>query len=188
VLERVGKDEFAPRSWSGTVALPSGPPRQILAPRSGDRGDRRPVRRQENGSLRQRGTDTRPAAPPTTGPDRELYLEIAGTYTVTLSNEDSQVQENGLAGRYAMRLLPDGVMLLSVPEAFGAEGPSPSGISYRLSGNQFTTNAFVNLTCPGSVGVYRWQLDGNRLAFTPLQEECEIRRILFSSEPWRPQP
>jgi hypothetical protein len=134
--------------------------------------------------LRGLGTDTRPAAPPTTGPDRELYLEIAGTYTVTLSNEDSRVQENGLAGRYTMRLLPDGVMLLSVPEAFGAEGPSPSGISYRLSGNQFTTNAFVNLTCPGSVGVYRWQLEGSRLIFTPLQEDCEIRRILFSSQPW----
>jgi len=107
---------------------------------------------------------------------------------VTLSNEDSQVQENGLAGRYAMRLLPDGVMLLSVPEAFGAEGPSPSGISYRLSGNQFTTNAFVNLTCPGSVGVYRWQLGGSRLTFTPVEEDCGIRRVLFTSRPWLVQP
>jgi hypothetical protein len=132
-------------------------------------------------------TDTQPAAPPTTGPGPELYMEIAGTYTVALSSEDPRVQEHGLAGRYTMRLLPDGVMLLSVPESFGGEGPTPSGISFRLSGNQFTTNAFVNFTCPGSVGVYRWQLDGNRLAFSPLQEDCEIRRILFSSQPWRIQ-
>ncbi len=137
------------------------------------------------------GTETRPAATPTPAP-RELYPEIAGTYTVRLSNEDPQVQELGLAGPYTMRLLPDGVMLLSIPEGlgeggFGGEGPSPSGISFRLSGNQFTTNAFVNFTCPGSVGVYRWELDGDRLTFAPLQEECEIRRVLFSSEPWRAQ-
>lgn len=138
--------------------------------------------------LRGLGTETRPAATPSIGPNPPMYLDIAGTYTVTLSDDDPQVHDNGLAGRYTMRLLPDGVMLLSVPETFGGEGHLPSGISYRLSGNQFTTNAFVNFTCPGSVGVYRWQLDGNRLAFMPLQEECEIRRILFSSEPWRPQP
>jgi hypothetical protein len=137
--------------------------------------------------LRGLGDDVRPATPPTTGPGRELYVEIAGVYSLVLSNEDPRVQEHGLAGRYTMRLLPDGVMLLSVPEAFGAEGPSPSGISFRLSGNQFTTNAFVNFTCPGSIGVYRWQLERNRLVFNPLQEDCEIRRILFSSQPWRIQ-
>jgi hypothetical protein len=138
--------------------------------------------------LRGLGTESRPAATPSIGPNRPLYLEIAGTYTVTLSEDDPQVRDNGLAGRYTMRLLPDGVMLLSVPETFGGEGPSPSGISYRLSGNQFTTNAFVNFTCPGSVGVYRWQLQGSRLIFTPLQEECEVRRVLFASKPWQVQP
>jgi hypothetical protein len=137
--------------------------------------------------LRGLGTQTRPATPPPTGPGREVYLQIAGTYTVTLSNEDPQVEQNGLAGTYTMRLLPDGVMLLSVPEGFGREGPSPSGISFRLSGNQFTTNAFVNFTCPGSIGVYRWQLEGSRLTFTPLQEDCGIRQVLFSSQPWRVQ-
>jgi hypothetical protein len=134
--------------------------------------------------LRGLGSQPRPAAPPTTGPGPQLYVEIAGTYSVTLSNEDPRVQEHGLAGRYTMRLLPDGVILLSVPESFGGEGPSPSGISFRLSGNQFTTNAFVNFTCPGSVGVYRWQLAGSRLTFTPLEEDCEIRRVLFTSQPW----
>jgi hypothetical protein len=138
--------------------------------------------------LRGLGTETGPAATPSIGPNLPLYLEIAGTYTVTLSEDDPQVRDNGLAGRYTMRLLPDGVMLLSVPETFGREGPSPSGISYRLSGNQFTTNAFVNFTCPGTVGVYRWQLQGSRLIFTPLQEECEVRRVLFASKPWQVQP
>jgi hypothetical protein len=137
--------------------------------------------------LRGLRTDTQPAALPTTGPGRELYVEIAGVYTLTLSNQDLRVQEHGLAGRYTMRLLPDGVMLLSVPESFGGEGPTPSGISFRLSGNQFATNAFVNFTCPGTIGIYRWQIEGNRLIFSPLLEDCEIRRILFSSQPWEIQ-
>jgi hypothetical protein len=137
--------------------------------------------------LRGLGDQTRPADLPTPGPARELYLQIAGTYTVTLSNEDPRVEELDLAGAYTMRLLPDGVMLLSVPRGFGGEGPSPSGISFRVSGNQFTTNAFVNFTCPGSVGVYRWELDGDRLTLAPLEEGCKVRQILFSSEPWRAQ-
>lgn len=139
-------------------------------------------------ALRGVGDQTRPAATPSIAPARELYLQIAGTYTATLSNEDPRVREHGLVGTYTMRLLPDGVMLLSLPEGFGGEGPSPSGISFRLSGNQFTTNAFVNFTCPGSVGVYRWQLDGNRLTFTPLQEDCAVRRVLFTSQPWQVKP
>jgi hypothetical protein len=130
------------------------------------------------------GDQTRPATTPTP----QLYPQLAGTYTLTLSKDDPRVQELDLAGRYTMRLLPDGVMLLSVPEGFGGEGPSPSGISFRLSGNQFTTNAFVNFTCPGSVGVYRWELDRDRLTFAPLEEGCEFRQVLFSSEPWRAQP
>ena len=139
-------------------------------------------------AIRGLGDQTRPATTPSIGPAPQRYPQIAGTYTLTLSRDDRRVQQLGLAGRYTMRLLPDGVMLLSVPEGFGGEGPSPSGISFRLSGNQFTTNAFVNFSCPGSVGVYRWKLDGDRLTFAPLEEGCEIRQVLFSSEPWRAQP
>jgi hypothetical protein len=139
-------------------------------------------------AIRDLGDQTRPATTPSISLAPQHYLQIAGTYTLTLSKDDPRVQELDLAGRYTMRLLPDGVMLLSVPGGFGGEGPSPSGISFRLSGNQFTTNAFVNFTCPGSVGVYRWELDGDRLTFAPLEEECEVRQVLFSSEPWRAQP
>ena len=132
-------------------------------------------------SLRGLGDQTRPATTPSIGPGPQLYPQIAGTYTLTLSKDDPRVQEIGLAGRYTMRLFPDGVMLLSVPAGFAGEGPSPSGISFRLSGARFTTNAFVNFTCPGSVGVYRWELDGDRLTFAPLQEGCEVRQVLFEA-------
>jgi hypothetical protein len=139
-------------------------------------------------ALRGLGDQTRPGTTPSIGPGPERYVQIAGTYTLTLSNDDPRVEELGLTGRYTMRLLPDGVMLLSVPEGFGGEGPSPSGISFRLSGNQFSTNAFVNFTCPGSVGVYRWELEGDRLTFAPLEEDCAVRQVLFSSGSWRARP
>lgn len=133
-------------------------------------------------ALRETGTERRPAEQPSRP---ESYSLIAGTYAVTLEDDDPEVRANELAGTYTMRLLPDGVMLLSVPKGFGREGPSPSGISFRLSGNQFTTNAFVNLTCANTVGVYRWLLRGNRLTLTPLQEPCDVRAALFGSRPWQ---
>jgi hypothetical protein len=132
----------------------------------------------------------RPGASPTSSPGGRLYQQIAGTYTVTLSATDPEVAAQGMTGTYTLRLLPDGVLQLSAPPGSLREGPSPSGIAYRLSGSRFTTNAFVNISCPGSIGIgtYRWTRAGGRLVFTPLQEDCAIRRTLFSSKPWRLQP
>jgi hypothetical protein len=89
-----------------------------------------------------------------------------------------------LAGRYTMRLFPDGAVLLSAPVGSLQEGTAPSGIAYRLSGDEFTTNAFVNISCPGSIGTYRWSLADGKLVFTPLQDDCAVRRTLFASQPW----
>jgi hypothetical protein len=126
----------------------------------------------------------RPATSPTPSPNRQLYREIAGNYTVTLSPADPGVSAEGMAGTYTMRLLPDGAVLISAPVGTLQEGPSPSGITYRLSGGRFTTNAFVNISCPGTVGNYRWKLADGRLVFTPLQDDCAVRRTLFGTKPW----
>ncbi len=111
-------------------------------------------------------------------------MEIAGTYTVTLSSVDLAVSDQGMAGSYTMRLLPDGAVVLSAPVGSLREGTSPSGITYRLSAGQFTTNAFVNISCPGTVGTYRWRLADGQLVFTPIRDDCVVRRTLFASEPW----
>jgi hypothetical protein len=132
-------------------------------------------------ALREIGTERRPAEQPSRP---ESYSLIVGTYTVRLDDDDPVARANGLAGTYTMRLLPNGVMELLVPPNSLLEGPSPSGITFRLSGNQFTTNAFVSLTCANTVGVYRWLLRGNRLTLTPLQEPCDVRAALFGSRPW----
>jgi hypothetical protein len=129
----------------------------------------------------------RPASSPTPSPGGPLYHEIAGIYTVTLSSAQPGVGAQGMAGTYTMRLLPDGVVLLSAPVGALREGPTPSAINYRLTGSRFTTNAFVNISCPGTLGTYRWQLADGGLVFTPLQDVCAVRRVLLASKPWRVQ-
>jgi hypothetical protein len=124
-----------------------------------------------------------PAAPST---DEELLAELAGTYTITLDDSIPEVRENDMAGEYTMTLGTNGVLDLTAPPGF-VEGRSPSGITFRISGSQFTTNAFVNVACSNTVGRYRWTLSGTELSFEPLGEPCGVRRTLFASGSWERQ-
>jgi hypothetical protein len=135
-------------------------------------------------AFREVGGGRQPATSPTPSSDPRLYSMIAGVYTVTLTEDDAVVRANGIAGSYTMRLRPDGVLLLSLPSSSRLEGSS--GVSFRLSGNQFITNTFVNLTCADvPVGVYEWELRSGSLTLTPLQESCDVRGALFGSKPWQ---
>jgi hypothetical protein len=89
-----------------------------------------------------------------------------------------------MAGTYTMHLLPEGVLQLSAPVGALQEGTAPSGITFRLAGDRFTTNALVNISCPGTVGTYRWALVDGRLVFSTLNDACATRRTLFTARPW----
>ena len=80
----------------------------------------------------------------------------------------------------------NGVLDLTAPAGF-VEGRSPSGITFRISGDVFTTNAFVNVACSNTVGRYRWRLSGTELSFEPIVDPCGVRRTLFASEAWSRQ-
>jgi len=108
---------------------------------------------------------------------------IAGTYTTRLPVSDPDISRFRLEGSYTMRLRPSGVLLLSVPPGFEPQG-TPS-ILFRLSGNLFTTNAFLNFDCRHAFGTYRWSLQDDVLEFVPVDEPCEVREALFSSRVWR---
>jgi hypothetical protein len=125
-----------------------------------------------------------PAAPKS---NEELLAELAGTYTLTLEDSTPAVRENDIAGEYTMTLGTNGVLDLTAPPGF-VEGRSPSGITFRISDDVFTTNAFVNVACSNTVGRYRWTLSGTELSFEPLSEPCGIRRTLFASDVWERQP
>ena len=123
------------------------------------------------------GDGRSPAPPGSTGG----YAEIAGTYTTRLP-EDLVVAGQRLGGPYELRLLETGSLLLSVPPDFEQ---AVGSVVFRLSGNIFTTNAFANYSCPGTVGTYRWSLDGDALRLVPLDEPCELRGAVLSTRPWQ---
>jgi hypothetical protein len=125
-----------------------------------------------------------PAVPAPTPPIGTTdFSAIAGTYTVELTNADSTVAANHMAGTWTIQLGSDGAMQLSLPAGFTREGQTPAGNVFTLAASQFRTNLFYNDFCH-SVAVYRWQLRGTRLTFTPLSEDCAVRRAVFASHPW----
>lgn len=131
------------------------------------------------GSIR----NEQPAVPSPTPSGTTDFSAIAGTYTVELTDADATVASNHMAGAWVIQLGPDGAMQLSIPAGFTREGQAPAGNAFSLAGSQVRTNLFYNDFCH-SVGVYRWQLRGTRLTFTPLSEDYAVRRAVFASKPW----
>lgn len=111
------------------------------------------------------------------------FSAIAGTYTVELTNADTTVAANQMAGTWTIQLGPDGAMSLSIPAGFTREGQAPAGNAFTLAASQFRTNLFYSDFCH-SIAVYRWQLRGTRLTFTPLSEDCAVRQAVFASQQW----
>jgi hypothetical protein len=110
------------------------------------------------------------------------YSAIAGTYGATIDAKPGVVTQARMAGRWTLRLDPDGSLDLVAPPRFQAE---TSGVTYRLIGQEFQTNAFPNDLCPKRLpGRYRWSKAGGQLRFTIVEDACEARRILFTGQTW----
>jgi hypothetical protein len=115
-----------------------------------------------------------------TGP---TYDAIAGTYVVTLDPANSAVSNDGLGGRWTMRLASSGEIFLSPPASFGA-GTSPlTGLAFSLTADRFRSNIFYNDYC-SSIGTYTWTLKAGRLSFATVDDGCSIRQTLLSTAPW----
>lgn len=136
------------------------------------------------------GPNTGPGGLPSTSaapsvsasPSGFSYEQIAGAYTTTLGESDPVVRDEGMSGIWSMELRPDGTQLISPPATFRDGSRQLSGIAFSVVDSTFRTNAFVELCT--SVGTYRWALSGDRLTFTPIDDECPIRLALMSSQPW----
>jgi hypothetical protein len=105
---------------------------------------------------------------------------IAGTYVVRLSPEDPGVQLLQAQGRFEMRLSADGVLKLTSPRNFGLPG-DPS--TFEIIEGSLTTDALVGSECDAP-GTYRVSLEGGVLTLAPIEEPCELRRIVLASRPW----
>lgn len=128
-----------------------------------------------------------PASSTSSSPLAVSYLQIAGTYVVTLDPSDAAVARDGVAGLWTLRLQPDGVALLSAPQTFQPGASSLSGITYALAGDRFRTDLFYNDFC-SSIGTYAWSLAQGSLRLTPVDETCPIRRTLLSTASWDVAP
>lgn len=123
-----------------------------------------------------------------TSPDRpnspvSPYSVIAGTYRTTIAAEPGVVTQAGMTGRWTLRLDPDGSLQLEAPPGFQAEA---SGVTYRIVGREFQTNAFPNDLCHAQPlpGRYQWILTNGVLRFTIVEDPCEARAILFAGQRW----
>ena len=148
-------------------------------------GDREPPNAGGGGPSHPAGTIAPSSSP---GPSTPAsYLQIAGTYLVTLDGSNAAVNRDGVAGAWTLRLRPDGVALVSSPPSFQPGATSLSGVSFSLVGDRFRTNLFYNDYCD-SIGTYAWTLAQGRLTLTPVDETCPIRRTLLGTLSWVEAP
>ena len=108
------------------------------------------------------------------------YEELTNSLgTGTVQNDPAEYRKQAKA----LSDLDSDAMQLSIPAGFTKEGQAPAGNAFTLAASEFRTNLFYNDFCH-SIGVYRWQLAGTRLIFTPLSEDCAVRRAVLASQPW----
>jgi hypothetical protein len=108
--------------------------------------------------------------------------QIVGGYEVTLTADDSAGVLPSLVGRWEMQLNTDGTVELAAPDTFRAE-QNPLGISYTATESAFRTNIFYDDFCQ-SLGSYSWRRTADGLVFDLMDDGCEIRRALLTSQPW----
>jgi hypothetical protein len=127
-------------------------------------------------------SDRRPVVPGATGGPSmpQLRPSVAGTY------ETEHSAAGILKGRWEMVLRTDGVLVLSGPHGFS----EPASATYSVRGETFVTDASLGGACPGpdSLGTYRWDLRGEHLSLSLLDDECSLRLSLFTSATWTRQP
>ena len=121
------------------------------------------------------GGEPKPAIPTPVTPE-----SVAGTYTVELNRDDDVVRRLHLQGAFELRLHRDGSMQLSSPGGFDLSG---APITFTIEDEVMTTDALVGTGCDAP-GRYRVRPEAGVLSFTPVDEPCELRRVLLASGPW----
>lgn len=122
------------------------------------------------------GDETKPAIPTPVTP-----RSIAGTYTTELRrDEDDAVRRLRLQGAFELRMERDGTMQLSSAHGYDLPG---APVTFAIEDGVLTTDALVGTECD-EPGRYRVAVLGGTLTFAPVEESCELRRVLFTSRAW----
>jgi predicted Ser/Thr protein kinase len=104
---------------------------------------------------------------------------LTGTYETRISGKGALFM--GVTGTWRVRILAD-----------GAESVMQNGVTVvhgrvSVAGAQVTFDGGTGVqACSGAkaTGVYRWALQGRRLTFAPLRDDCMGRRIVLLARPW----
>ena len=105
---------------------------------------------------------------------------VAGTYEMRLTDEDPGVALVGMAGRYQLRLSTSGSLELIGPPQFDLPGDP---IRFDVARGLLTTDALVGSRCKATAA-YRVQAGPGLLTLVPVEEGCEMRRIILATHPW----
>jgi hypothetical protein len=119
---------------------------------------------------------------------------LAGRYEVTLQAPDVRADPQ-MAGRWQLRLLDDGAVVLTPPDPFvtragGTTGTpcTPSSSACRYDADDTTLHTNLQPGSPGvdcnSIGAYTWQHRGDRLTLHVVADTCPTRRALLTARSW----
>jgi predicted Ser/Thr protein kinase len=123
-------------------------------------------------------------------------LALGGGGSAPLSAIDSV---SPLTGTYETRISGTGPLFMGVTGTWrvrflsnGAERVMQNGVTVvrgrvSVAGAQVTFDGGTGVqACSGAkaTGVYRWALQGRRLTFAPLRDDCMGRRIVLLARPW----
>jgi hypothetical protein len=119
-----------------------------------------------------------PSPSPTVSPNANA---IAGSYVVTLNDEDAEVADLGMSGVWSMTLRSGGGMDVTPPSTF--EGSQAAGHTFTVEGSVFRTDLYYNDFCD-SIGIYEWSSSQTGLTLQVADDDCAIRRVLLSTREW----
>ena len=105
---------------------------------------------------------------------------VAGSYAMRLTKDDPGVALVGMAGRYRLRLSTSGSLELTGPPQFDLPGDP---IRFDVDRGVLTTDAFVGSRCKATAA-YEVHADAGLLRLAPVQEGCELRRVILATHPW----
>jgi hypothetical protein len=118
---------------------------------------------------------------------------LAGTYTMTLTEEDIQNAklpsfETDLVnnvGNWQFVLSADGKFSAELNGNFIAEG------SYEVTGNKIQIgvgSVCDNCSCASNIGRYYWSLNGDQLVFQKIGDSCNGMVLILTTNPFTRQP
>ena len=118
---------------------------------------------------------------------------LAGTYTMTLTEEDIQSAKipsfetdlGSNVGNWQFELTDDGKFTSELNGNFIAEG------SYEVTGNKIqigVTNVCNNCSCASNIGRYYWTLNRDQLVFQKIGDSCNGMVLILTTNPLIRQP